>query len=269
MARPPVTPANISPHGAYDEVRSDASEGACGISGYPCVHPGVDLMVPKGTPVAAPHDGWVMVSKATNKPPFTGYGPAVVLLAHDDSPDSASTDIWRTSGGLRSGAKREAFHYSLLAHLDPHTLTYDQDMIDAEGDQSNYVVYDVPHTSQGSNGWIATKSLTSKLPHYAKEGEVLGYIGDAGHVHWEIRTMPFGTHSVNDATVNPSDWLAAYPGNKLTDWSVTTLDVDASKNPDPPSSSSSSGRGWLFALGAAGALWLLSKRRPRRRRGRR
>ena len=126
LARPPVTPVAFVPAGAFGAVRVDASEGSCGIHNYPCKHPGLDLIAPKGTAVAAPHSGWVLVSQATNNPPFAGYGPAVVLLAHDDG---AAQPLGTTPGDKGIAT----FRYSLLAHLDPDTLRFNAPWKRAEG----------------------------------------------------------------------------------------------------------------------------------------
>lgn len=248
MARPPVTPVTVLPTGAYDAVRSSPAQGGCGIHGYPCRHPGEDLTARKGTPVAAPHDGWVLVSKATDKAPFAGYGPSVVLLAHDDSPDSWTQDLFRRLPPLM-GRTRKAFRYSLLAHLDPSTLTYDVDLAAAVMDRSNYDVLD-------DGTWAMLWSPAT----YVKEGEVLGYVGDAGHVHWEVRISPLGTHS-EGATEDPFGWLQAY--DALTAWGITTLPVDASKAKRPPAA----GASWWPLAALLGAGWLASRSR-RRRRGR-
>lgn len=93
----PITPAEVGPHGAFHFVRRSASDGACGTKGYPCVHPGVDLVGRRGTPVRAPEDGVIVRTANGASAPFTGYGPWLVILQG------------------RSGV------YHLLAHLDPAT----------------------------------------------------------------------------------------------------------------------------------------------------
>lgn len=249
IGRPPVTPVVVYPTGAYDAVRSSPRDGGCGIHAYPCRHPGEDLRAPKGTPVAAPHDGWIMVSKATEKAPFSGYGPAVVLIAHDDS-----TDPWmRRIFGALTG-RRYALRYSLLAHLDPTSLTFRQDIPDGALGADYY-----DHVDDGTD--VPTYALTTHaaLPFYVKAGDVVGYVGDAGHVHWEVRKQPFGTHG-DGATLDPFGWLAHYDDG-TTAWGTTTLPVDTSRNPDGPRGGS---RVVLVFAALAALAWWSSEKRTRR-----
>ncbi len=95
VPQPPIWPGTTSPHGAFAYIRRSSSDGACGVSGYPCVHPGADLVGKGGTPVKAPEDGTIVRVASGTSPPFTGYGPWVVVLE----------------------GKSGWFH--LLAHLDP------------------------------------------------------------------------------------------------------------------------------------------------------
>jgi hypothetical protein len=204
IARPPVTPVAFVPEGAYMATRNDASEGSCGIHPYPCTHPGVDLVAPKGTAVAAPHAGWVIVSQPTNDPPFAGYGPAVVLLAHDDGGDKP----W----SAYPGGHVTSFRYSLLAHLDPDTLRFSAPWSRAVG------ITDTDNAGLWQKLQDGTIARTHKWPAWAQHveaGEFLGNIGDAGHVHWEVRTSPMKELG-NQSLMDPLGWLHAYDAS--TPW---------------------------------------------------
>lgn len=97
-AQPPIFPLVIGAHGGWLETRSSPQDGACGVSGYPCRHPGIDVAGTAGTPVVAPESGTVVAAADGNAAPFVGYGPWLVIVQ-----------------GLASGK------YHLLAHLDPAT----------------------------------------------------------------------------------------------------------------------------------------------------
>jgi hypothetical protein len=214
IARPPVTPISFVPEGAFQAVRSDPSEGACGIHPYPCQHPGVDLIAPKGTVVAAPHSGWVLVSQATNDPPFAGYGPAVVLLAHDDGRDLTMAEQSKTRGS----ESVETYRYTLLAHLDPETLRYNLPWKQAQG------LTDTDDSSRYLAVGDGTKARLKKWPSWAQHveaGEYLGTIGDAHHVHWEIRTNPLRENGTQiQDLVDPIGWLHRY--DPSIPWDTTT-----------------------------------------------
>lgn len=92
----PLRVVTVSPHGAFGYQRTAQTGGGCP-KGYPCTHPGVDLLAPAGTPVYAPEDGRVVALGDGASPPFTGYGPWVV-------------EILGASGV-----------YHLLAHMSPST----------------------------------------------------------------------------------------------------------------------------------------------------
>lgn len=98
VAQPPIYPLVVGAHGAWLEIRSTPADGACGVHGYPCRHPGVDVAGMAGTPVVAPESGTVVLVGDGNSAPFVGYGPWFVVIAGDAS---------------------GKFH--LLAHLDPMT----------------------------------------------------------------------------------------------------------------------------------------------------
>lgn len=95
--QPPIFPLTIGSHGAWLETRSTPSDGSCGVHGYPCQHPGVDVAGVSGTPVVAPENGQVVTSGDGSLAPFVGYGPWFVIIQGD-------------------GGK---FHF--LGHLEPMT----------------------------------------------------------------------------------------------------------------------------------------------------
>lgn len=98
--QPPIYPLIVGNNGAYLAVRSSPAQGACGVSSYPCKHPGVDVNAPQGTVVRAPESGQIVAVANGASPPFTGYGPWLVVIYGDTS---------------------KRFH--LLAHLDPATAS--------------------------------------------------------------------------------------------------------------------------------------------------
>jgi len=240
IARPPVTPISFLPGGAYAAVRSSPADGSCASHGYPCTHPGVDLIAPRGTAVAAPHDGWVLVSQATNDPPFKGYGPAVVLLAHDDG-NTQQIKKWLPADLI--GEKFYTYRYSLLAHLDPATLRFAAPWSRAQGltdtdDKKRYHVL--------GDGTAARIREWPKWAQFVKAGEYLGSIGDAGHVHWEIRTRPLREQGGLKDLEDPIGWLKRY--DPSIPWDTTTA------SPITPLSKGG-GIGTLIVLG--GLLYML------------
>lgn len=78
--QPPIYPLQIGAHGGWREVRSSPADGACGVHGYPCMHPGVDVAGPAGTPVVAPESGAVVGVGDGASAPFVGYGPWFVII---------------------------------------------------------------------------------------------------------------------------------------------------------------------------------------------
>lgn len=95
--QPPISPLVVGSHGAWLAVRSSPSDGACGVHGYPCQHPGVDVAGTQGTPVVAPETGTVVMLGDGTSAPFVGYGPWFVIIAGDSG------------------------KYHFLGHLDPAT----------------------------------------------------------------------------------------------------------------------------------------------------
>lgn len=99
MARWPTAPYTTRRTGCYGCRRLTPADGGCGVKGYPCTHWGVDTFTIGGIrDVWAPEAGVVVAVADGSSPPFSGYGPGVVLL----------------KGG--SG------FYHLLSHLDYSTI---------------------------------------------------------------------------------------------------------------------------------------------------
>lgn len=251
MPRPPVTPVRIPRTGAFGAERNSPEDGACGVSKYPCQHPGTDLSAPKGTVVSAPANGWVLVSQAVNGPPFSGYGPAVVLLAHDD----AKHEDHGGPGGGPYGTW--SMRYSLLAHLDGDNLRYHLPWSQAQGITDSLKA---PLRSElGTDEDIAAKTAKwaktddgaihrvkpwPAWAQYVKEGEWLGTVAK-DHTHWEIRTTPMGGPGNR---IDPEGWLRFF--DPSVDWSTATAS---------PIRKAKGGGGGAVLLGLALA-WMLSDR---------
>lgn len=81
MARWPTAPYTTRRTGCYGCKRLSPSDGGCGVHGYPCTHWGVDTFTIGGIrDVWAPEDGVVMAVADGSSPPWSGYGPGVVLM---------------------------------------------------------------------------------------------------------------------------------------------------------------------------------------------
>lgn len=78
--QPPIYPLQVGAHGGWLEVRSTPADGACGVHGYPCKHPGLDVAGAAGTPVVAPETGTVVMAGDGNSAPYVGYGPWFVII---------------------------------------------------------------------------------------------------------------------------------------------------------------------------------------------
>ncbi len=84
MARvPPISPLKMPRTGAFLALRSSAADGACGVHGYPCRHPGVDVLGALGQPVQAPEGGKVVAQADGSSPPWVGYGPWLIVILGD------------------------------------------------------------------------------------------------------------------------------------------------------------------------------------------
>lgn len=242
-AVPPVLPIDVNPHGGGFQERPDPSYGACGIGEHPCWHKALDLIAKKGTVVHAPHDGWVWVSQpwSNEKPwraPFAGYGPAIVLLAHDDGEPSGALNL----------RNQRTKTWSLLAHLDPTQLRYEHLWSDVmvPGDAKSKSGTELwektgPNAYTASTYGADTPEAFADLftdARYVHKGEWLGKVGDMGHVHWEIRHAPLG-----GSEISPFAWLDSY---SRRDWTQT---------PPPKSWGVKPSGGETSPLVVAGLLW--------------
>lgn len=108
MARWPSGPFTTRRTGCYGCKRNTPADGGCGVHGYPCTHWGVDTFAI--TPeIYAPEAGVVVAVADGSSPPFSGYGPGVVLI------------------------KGASGFYHLLAHLDLGSVRVRKDEQIAEG----------------------------------------------------------------------------------------------------------------------------------------
>ncbi len=79
MARWPSGPYSNHRTGCYGCKRLSPSDGACGVHTYPCTHWGSDLFAI--TPeIYAPENGIVTDVSDGSSPPWSGYGPGIVLI---------------------------------------------------------------------------------------------------------------------------------------------------------------------------------------------
>jgi len=83
--QPPIYPLQVGSHGGWREVRASPADGSCGVSGYPCQHPGVDVAGSAGTPVVAPETGTIVMAGDGNSAPYVGYGPWFAIVQGQDS----------------------------------------------------------------------------------------------------------------------------------------------------------------------------------------
>lgn len=83
MARWPTGPFETRRTGFYGAIRQTPADGGCGVHGHPCVHYGVDLFAgysPEQRTVVAPEGGIVTDVANGTSPPWSGYGPGIVLM---------------------------------------------------------------------------------------------------------------------------------------------------------------------------------------------
>jgi hypothetical protein len=287
MPRPPVSPYKIVE--AYGALRTaeDVASGkvACGISKGPCHHYAADIQASKGTIVQAPTDGWVLVSQRANGgAPFAGYGPAVVLFAHDDRlnldpkykaedeaflvaksqhpellPDAAAKGMHPLSpdNDRNGGPRVRTAYYSLLAHLDPGTLPYDAPWKRAEGlTDTNDATRYRSRADRSKPGSFTDALRVADWPDwatYVREGQPLGQVGPYGHVHWEVRLAPIGPNVSSGAgEIDPRSWLHSVDPSQ--DWEGAP--------PSPKAKQSGNGLGIAIAAG----VFIYFSERDRRRR---
>lgn len=263
MPRPPVTPYNTGAFGSYGQPRADASQGACGVAQYPCKHWGADIVAKPGTVIAAPTNGWVLVSQAagrTGTPPFSGYHPGVVLFAHDDS--------YRTWSDAGEQKPVVSMFYSLLGHVDPKNLRYDSPWKRAEGltdtdDVKRYIGHTPTPQLARPKATFNDAMRIKEWPdwakaQYVKEGEWLAIVPDGWgnqtpHVHWEVRTAPLGNGEAG--TIDPRSWLAM--SDPSTPWEAATPSKVSDRIPSKFEADSGDGLGKLIV--GAGIAYLLSE----------
>lgn len=132
--QPPILPLHVAATGDYNAVRSTPADGACGVHSYPCKHPGTDVGGVQGTIVNAPEDGTVTLLADGSSPPWSGYGPYLLLMLG------------------KSG------YYHLLAHLQPGSV------IPAVGDPVTAGQAVATTSSANHTHWEVRKKPT---PNYA------------------------------------------------------------------------------------------------------
>lgn len=279
----PLRSFKIHPMGAHGAWRGSPKDGWCPYRGgrkknddpaieaqlragdYPCKHYGADLSAPKGTPVYAPHDGWILYSGPATAPPFVGYQPGAVLLAHHDTQDSVWQRIKRTVTqplvniwGLDEGTV--ALRYSLIGHvtqerpdlpIDVGVPKFDlaADVWDSTSSKPNKA-----HWRKADDGTIVMMSGADGHDNkrWVNAGDQIGYVG-LDHIHWEIRNAPLAGKSGRFDPI--ATWQQFY-AKPLPDGTEPTP-PDVTAQPEP-----ARGGGILALLG----LLLLSDNRKKRRR---
>lgn len=150
MARMPVDPPfKTTPHGAFGYERKSKADGACGrLNTYPCTHLGVDLAGDVGQAVYAPEDG------------------RVVIAAYDD----VTPPLRGYGPGAIVFLGRSGYRH-ILGHLDPEWWRALR-----------------PQVPSGPfDGVIGRPRMPTEGREY-KEGDQLGVMSSARHVHWEVST---------------------------------------------------------------------------------
>lgn len=80
MARWPTGPFTLGRTGCYGCRRLSSADGGCGVHGYPCTHWGMDLFAGSDRRVVAPESGVVVAVANGSAPPWSGFGPGVVVV---------------------------------------------------------------------------------------------------------------------------------------------------------------------------------------------
>jgi murein DD-endopeptidase MepM/ murein hydrolase activator NlpD len=250
----PLRAFDVHKFGAYGVTRNSPDEGACGTQPHPCQHWGVDLSAPGGTPVYAPHNGWVLYNGAAVQP-FSGYGPRVMLIAHADLHTSLTSRLWDyVTGPLKNIADfpegAVSVRYSLIAHL-AHAST--PAPVNLVGD-----IWDATKAKPNPDHWRPVKGdsrsiimmtdaegVTPSRQVYA--GQQIGTVdADKQHVHWELRTAPLKPSRAGNFRIDPIETFRQQYGLELP---------SGVKMP-----AKGGGAGWLLLL----ALLAFSDRRKRR-----
>jgi hypothetical protein len=247
----PLRTFTVHPMGAFGAVRKSPADGACapkpsrggGVpeSGYPCKHYGADLSAPQGSPVYAPHDGWLLASVVADKqlnPPFVGYEPGVVLIAHDDVGDSLWDRLfvsWRDQfryGPTFLRPNAMSARYSLLGHIEPiYQRTLPDDVYNPHEDHWRVLKDGTAIMLDNANalvrgrdrlreGGAVEPEQPSFQSRYVYAGDPIGFVSDRGHIHWEIRIAPLADHSGRQ---DPIDiWRTVYGMQFPADAKVAT-----------------------------------------------
>lgn len=276
MGQPPVTPYDTGAYGAWGATRKDSSQGSCGLGSYPCRHWGADIVGKPGGVILAPTNGWLLVSQKwdTNASPFGGYGPGVILFAHDDRAFLAAHDA-RDPGfdithdvnvmknALTTG---QSIYYSLLGHVDPRNLAYDlpfkthaSEIYDASGSKSKHYRKARGADIALQDDAVRVDPWPSTAP-YVTEGTPLGFITPGvNHVHWEVRNGPLG-HFNDVGQTDPKKWLAdETTGDPSIDWSHAPPSGMIAPTSLPPIASSGGGMGLALLIGGGLYLWSQEK----------
>jgi len=82
--QPPIWPLVVGNNGGFMAVRASSAQGSCGVSGYPCKHPGVDVNGAPGRAVGSPVSGVIVQVSDGTSSPFSGYGPYLAIVRGDD-----------------------------------------------------------------------------------------------------------------------------------------------------------------------------------------
>ena len=80
MARWPTGTFHTARTGCYGCKRMSSADGGCGVHGYPCTHWGMDLFAGSDRRVVAPESGVVVAVANGSSPPWSGFGPGVVVM---------------------------------------------------------------------------------------------------------------------------------------------------------------------------------------------
>ena len=253
--------------GQRKKLDDPALEAIARAGDYPCKHYGADLSAPKGSPVFAPHDGWILYKGPATKAPFVGYQPGTVLIAHHDVQDSLWQRVKRTVNqplvniwGLDESTV--ALRYSLIGHVTQENpvmpIDIDTPTIDLAAD-----VWDSTKAKPNQSHWrkLADGTVTMMSgadgktnARWVNAGDPIGWVG-LDHVHWEIRNAPLAG---KDGRFDPiSTWTQFYGKPLPSGAEATPPDVTAAPPP--------SGNGAL-ALLALLAFGSKKKRRGARRR---
>ena len=267
---------------------------------YPCTHYGADLSAPKGSKVYAPHDGWILFAGVATRAPFLGYDPGAILIAHHDVQDSVWERGWKwiNSKGIdifSFPVGQVATRYSLLGHVVPLRMPPGEaaEPVEArpiEVDLTPEEQTPIPlppdigdsigkpntdHWKTLADGTVvmmtsaeAVKQNDKKtIKRWVNAGDHIGYVGDANHVHWEIRTSPLAGP---EGRIDPIGvWQAAYGAALPPGTDVSPPETEgAPVMPDDRSSSGGGGGIGALLLFAAIALGGSGKKRGGARRRR-